>query len=216
MTLRDGQTSVRSSIFLGAALLLSACGSGAVTADEGSAPSRGPLSAVFSCHSGDAEFPTSACLVGYRSTGDVGGSLRIENDGDVRVYSESDILDDLAASRADITLHEPFSIRVQAGGDPNLVLHLEVLESGDTVYQDEASQFGIMSIDSAQLPRRRIEGGSSSGDLQRRISELNEAVDRQAKELAAQKLRRREPANPVQAVPSDLESRQLIDSFGQR
>ena len=89
-------------IFL--SLLLAGCGGGgAETRDAQADHGRGPLTAVFSCEIGDAEFPASACIVGHQSTAGVGGSLKISNSGEVQDYSESEILDALAASRSPIT-----------------------------------------------------------------------------------------------------------------
>lgn len=153
------------------------------TADAGA---RGPLTAIFSCHSGGAEFPASACIIGHQSTGGVGGALRIENGDDVHAYSESEILDDLAASRADITLHEPFALFVQAGGDSDLVLRLEILEGGQVVYQDEASKFGVIFIDSGHLPRDPIAGAEAPRTTEQKIKELQEAVAAQTRALEEQ------------------------------
>lgn len=102
-------TKQTTAIFL--CLFLTACGGGgAETRDAQADHGRGPLTAIFSCHIGEAEFPASACLVGHQSTAGVSGSLKISNGGQVQEYSESEILDALSDSRSPITLHEPFSI----------------------------------------------------------------------------------------------------------
>lgn len=162
-------------IFL--SLLLAGCGGeGAETRDAQADQGRGPLTAIFSCQIGEAEFPASACVVGHQSTAGVGGSLKISNGGEVQDYSEPEILDALAASRSPITLHEPFSIQAQAGGDTNLVLRLEVQESGQIIFQDEARQYGVIHVDSDDLPDEPIAGVGQPSTAQA-IKELNEAVD---------------------------------------
>jgi len=159
-------------------VLLAACGGGdAKTGDGDANHHRGPLTAIFSCDSGGAELPASACIVGHQSKAGVGGSLKISDGGEVQNFSESEILDRLAAPRSDITLHQPFTILAQAGGDDNMVLRLQILESGQVVFQDEASRYGVIRIDSDNLSNKPVAGAEPPKTQAQMIKELNEAVD---------------------------------------
>jgi hypothetical protein len=169
-----------------AAFLLASCGEEGTEKTYAADRTRGPVTAIFSCRSGGAELPASACIVGHQSSAGVGGSLKISSGGAVQQYSDYDILDALAASRADIVLREPFSITAQAGGDPSLVLRLEILESGQAIFQDEASEFGIIRTDSNTLSREPIPGSKPMKTTEQKIKDLQDAVAEQTRLLGQQ------------------------------
>ena len=57
------------------------------------------------------------------------------------------------------------------------MLRLEVQESGQVVFQDEARQYGIISISSDDLPHEPVAGAEPAKTQAQLIEELNDAVD---------------------------------------
>lgn len=106
--------------------------------------------AVLTCRGGGSvSMPVSACFAASHDQGD--GQLKVSSGGKTVQFADADIMLQLGGETATIPLTEPFEIFAQTNGDDGFVLHLEIVAGGRTVFQDEASSFGVIRVDSNNL-----------------------------------------------------------------
>ena len=98
-----------------------------------------------------------------------GGSLKISSNGAVKQYTEAELLQpesnpddffikiriqmiaDATGPAWQIPLTSPFQITAQGRGDPEYVLRLTIRNGDKTIFQDEASDYGAIRVDSESL-----------------------------------------------------------------
>ena len=103
-----------------------------------------PATAELSCRIQASEAPLIACL--GQSEFAAGGSLKIRAGGDVREYSEADIVQEFSSGRAKVRITPDFEIIAQPNSTEGVALRLEVRSaSGQLLYSDEAGPLGVVN-----------------------------------------------------------------------
>jgi len=106
--------------------------------------------AIFTCRAGGmTHMPVFACFTG--SHDNVDGSLKISTGGRTMQFSGVDLVSQLGVQTKQIPLTSPFEIFAQTNGDDTFVLHLEIRDGDKTLFQDEATGFGVIRVDSDSL-----------------------------------------------------------------
>lgn len=124
-------------------ILLTGCGGADISAPEPQEIRQSNPVATFTCSLNGTPISVAVCF-------DDGGNLKIRNAGEAKQYTLQSIYSDMSQPRVDIRLAEPFEIMAQASGNQS-VLRLVVKNRGQTIFQDEASLYGMILFNETDL-----------------------------------------------------------------
>lgn len=111
------------------------------------APKR--VTAVFSCTVNGTPIGVSACLMKL-SSDSVGGSLKVASGNRVKQYTDYDLAGENGPT-LELPLTAPFHVTAQANSESGYVLHMTVTDGSKSVFQDEATEFGVIDLDDSSL-----------------------------------------------------------------
>lgn len=132
-------------------LMASGCDDGATAEAEPNqmeAPSRAPSHpvATLSCTNNGNAIGVAFCIAASRDN--ISGSLKIRSGDSVTQYSELDLYNRFREPTVKVPLDLPFEITAQSSSDENFVLRIVIEDGGETVFRDETSRLGVISVDS--------------------------------------------------------------------
>jgi hypothetical protein len=103
-----------------------------------------PAYALISCRVQGMALEASRCIAPTGDS-DPGGFVRISGGGSLRRYGPNEVYGLLSGSPARIPLAGDYAIAVQANGDSDYTLRMEVYRGSQRVYQNEGSSFDTLS-----------------------------------------------------------------------
>lgn len=110
--------------------------------------SQEPAYALISCRVQGIALEASRCIAPTGDS-DPGGYVRISGGGSLRRYGPNEVSGLLSGSPARIPLAGDYAIDVQANGDSDYTLRMEVYRGSQRVYQNEGSSFDTLSASAA-------------------------------------------------------------------
>ncbi|MBB4096974.1 hypothetical protein [Sphingomonas kyeonggiensis] len=107
------------------------------------------VTATLSCTVHGTPIGVSGCLIGGGQT--TAGSLKVSSAGSVKQYTDYDLARE-NSNTLELRLTTPFSITAQANSEAGYVLRMTVAEGSKNVFEDEATEFGVIDFDDSSLP----------------------------------------------------------------